>query len=145
MNPRILVNTSLALALLFSAGTSIAADKAPAASSAVAPATKASDAKALSNKPAVEVKKKVKASPVAINKLVDINSANKASLMKIAGVSAADADKIIAGRPYLTKTRLVSKNIISAELYQAIKEKVIAKQADSEAVKTTATTPKKSS
>lgn len=69
--------------------------------------------------------KKAKAAKV---KLVDINSASKAELTKLTGISEADADKIIAGRPYLSKANLVTHNIISKASYDAIKGSVIAKQ-----------------
>ena len=61
-------------------------------------------------------------------KLVDINSAKKAELMKLPGVGNAEADKIIAGRPYLTKAHLVTHNVIPAEIYEQFKKQIMAKQ-----------------
>ena len=88
---------------------------------------------AADQKPATSAPVKA-AKPVAA-KLVDINSASKVELMKLPGVSEADAAKIVAGRPYLTKTRLVTKNIVSMEVYQSINKLVIAKQKETPAPK----------
>jgi len=61
-------------------------------------------------------------------KAVDINSAGKAELMTLPGIDAARADKIIAGRPYLSKAFLVTRNIIPAGVYENIRRQIIAKQ-----------------
>lgn len=61
-------------------------------------------------------------------KRVDINSATKAQLKTIPGITEGYADKIIAGRPYLTKTRLVTNKILPEEIYAAIKDRVEARQ-----------------
>jgi DNA uptake protein ComE-like DNA-binding protein len=61
-------------------------------------------------------------------KLVDINGANKAALKKLPGVTDALADKIIAGRPYGSKTWLLSNNVIDATAFYAIKPLIEAKQ-----------------
>jgi DNA uptake protein ComE-like DNA-binding protein len=61
-------------------------------------------------------------------KLVDINGANKAALMKLPGISAALADKIIANRPYGSKAWLLSNNVIDANAFYAIKPLIEAKQ-----------------
>ena len=53
-------------------------------------------------------------------KPVDINSAKKEELKKLPGIGDAEADKIIAGRPYGSKTWLVSDNIIPEELFHRI-------------------------
>jgi DNA uptake protein ComE-like DNA-binding protein len=62
-------------------------------------------------------------------KLVDINSALEAELKAIPGIGDAYAAKIIAGRPYANKTQLKSRKIIPSNVYETIKEKIIAKQA----------------
>ncbi len=49
---------------------------------------------------------KAKAAP---GKLVDINSASKAELKTLPGIDDARADKIIAGRPYVSKAVLVDR------------------------------------
>ena len=59
---------------------------------------------------------------------IDINRATAAELEAIPGIGKAYAAKIIAGRPYSTKAGLVQKNILSAALYEKIKDRIIAKQ-----------------
>jgi len=61
-------------------------------------------------------------------KYVDINSASKAELKKLPFIGDEEADRIIAGRPFLTKAHLVTKGYISPGAYQAIKDMVIARQ-----------------
>ena len=59
---------------------------------------------------------------------VDINSASKAQLKRIPGVDDTVADKIIAGRPYLSKAHLVTRNVLSGVHYAQIKDLIIARQ-----------------
>ena len=65
----------------------------------------------------------VKAKPQA--DLVELNSADKARLMTLPGITGAYADKIIAGRPYNSKADLVSHQIIPADLYPGLHALVI--------------------
>jgi len=66
--------------------------------------------------------------PPAGVKPVDINSASRAELMKLPGISDEDADRIIKGRPYLSKASLVSANMLSYDKYIALKGRIIAMQ-----------------
>ena len=125
----LLQSALLVSALLLSSATCFAADQkseTTAKPAAVASASKLSQEQTKTKKPVTPANTKAAAQAAA--KLVDINSASKAELMKLPGVSDADAAKIIAGRPYLTKTRLVTKNIVGMDVYQNISKLVIAKQ-----------------
>lgn len=68
-------------------------------------------------------------------KLVDINNATKAELMTLPGITAAFADKIIEGRPYGSKSHLLTHQILPGVNYDAVKGRVIAKQPFAEASK----------
>ncbi len=59
----------------------------------------------------------------------DLNSATKDELMKIPGIGAATADKIVAGRPWKQKSDLVSKGIMNKAMYEKASPYMIAKQA----------------
>jgi|SRR5215472_15367194 len=60
--------------------------------------------------------------------LVDINSASAEELDKLPGVGPARAKAIIAHRPYSGKDDLVQRKIIPPNVYNQIKDKVIARQ-----------------
>jgi competence protein ComEA len=66
---------------------------------------------------------------------VDINSASKAELKKLPGIGDAEADRIIAGRPYLSKAHLQTHNVLSPMQYQAVRELVVARQKDAKFLK----------
>ena len=106
--------TAVALTALTGAqvNAATAPKPAPAASAPAGPASAAA-------------KKSPPATPV---KLVDINSASRKELMTLPGIGAAEAEKIIANRPYLTKTELVSKAGLPVGPYVSLKHLVIAKQ-----------------
>jgi DNA uptake protein ComE-like DNA-binding protein len=102
----------LAVALLLAGGQALATDDVPN-NGAAAPA-----------KP----HKKPHVRPVNNVKQVDINAASKAELMVLPGIHAAEADRIIAGRPYGSKAWLVSKKILPEGAYQGISAQIIALQ-----------------
>ena len=98
----------LAIALALCAGS------AGAAKPAAVPASAASAAKA--RPPAKQ--------PAPI----DINSASRAQLKTLPGIGDAEADRIIAGRPYHSKADLAERGIIPTGVYVSLKGRVIAKQ-----------------
>ncbi len=59
---------------------------------------------------------------------IEINSATKEQLGSLPGIGDAYSSKIIAGRPYHTKTDLKTKGIIPAATYSKISGMIIAKQ-----------------
>ena len=108
---------SLALAaitLLLSTDMACAADAAGSA------AAKPAAAKAPLVKPAHKV--------APHGKLVDVNSANKAALKKLPGLTDADANKIIASRPYGSKTWLLGNKVLESATYYGISDLIVAKQ-----------------
>ncbi len=59
-------------------------------------------------------------------KLVNINAATKAELMKLPGIGSAQADKIIAGRPYGSKAWLVTNKVITEGEFMNIRKLIAA-------------------
>jgi competence protein ComEA len=60
--------------------------------------------------------------------LIDINSATEKELDALPGIGEARAKAIIKNRPYKGKDELVQKKIIPQNVYDGIKDKIIAKQ-----------------
>jgi len=55
---------------------------------------------------------------------VDLNEASREQLLDLPGVSPAQADQIIASRPFESKDQLVTRHILSQTGYDRIKERV---------------------
>jgi DNA uptake protein ComE-like DNA-binding protein len=60
------------------------------------------------------------------HKALDLNSAPKDQLESLPGVSAREADRVIAGRPYNQPDDLVSRHIMSQAEYDKIADRVTA-------------------
>ena len=60
--------------------------------------------------------------------LLDINSAAKGDLENLKGVGSARAEAIIKGRPYKGKDDLLQKKIVPENVYNDIKDKIVARQ-----------------
>ncbi len=67
-------------------------------------------------------------SPTTQGKLVDINTASAAELDALPGIGKARADAIIKNRPYRGKDDLVARHVIPQNVYDGIKDKVVARQ-----------------
>jgi len=117
LNNRIIGSALVAAAVMLCTGTSLAAE-------AAAPG----DAKGS----AAQTKAPAKAAKA---KLVDINSASKTELKTLKNIDDAKADRIIAGRPYLSKAHLVTRKIIPHGEYEIIKRQIIALQKPDAAAK----------
>jgi DNA uptake protein ComE-like DNA-binding protein len=58
---------------------------------------------------------------------LDVNKASREQLLSLPGINAERADRIIAGRPYGSSSELVRRRVISQQEYDAIRDKVTAK------------------
>jgi DNA uptake protein ComE-like DNA-binding protein len=63
--------------------------------------------------------------------LVDINSASAAELDKLPGIGPARSQAIIANRPYKGKDELAQRKIVPQNVYDQIKDKIVARQGTS--------------
>ncbi|MBC3935601.1 helix-hairpin-helix domain-containing protein [Undibacterium sp. CY7W] len=68
----------------------------------------------------------------AKTELLDINSASKKELSGLPKIGDVRSDAIIKGRPYRGKDELLSKKIIPEDVYNGIKDLIIAKQKTTE-------------
>ena len=125
-----------AAALLASASLSFAVENKVAAAQESTSKAKAEPKIAKSD---IGAKRKVHANI----KLVNINGATRDELKKLPGIGDAEADKIIAGRPYATKAHLVTQNIISMGVYENLKKRIIARQPYKDGAKNAALYSKK--
>lgn len=64
----------------------------------------------------------------AAAKLLDINSASKAELDALPGIGSVRADAIIKGRPYKGKDELLRKKVVPINVYEGIKDRIVARQ-----------------
>ncbi len=59
---------------------------------------------------------------------LDLNTATKEQLLTLPGVTAPEADRVIAGRPYSQPDELVKRHIMPKTEYDKIAEKVTAQK-----------------
>ena len=60
--------------------------------------------------------------------MMDINSASEKELATLKGIGEVRAKAIVKGRPYKGKDELVQKKIIPQNVYDDVKDQIIAKQ-----------------
>ncbi|MBX9740201.1 MAG: helix-hairpin-helix domain-containing protein [Beijerinckiaceae bacterium] len=115
------------------AGSFLAAVSGPSFAQAPAPSTTTTPAKPAVTAPPSTAKTAAPASgsataakPAAT--LIDINSATVAELQALKGVGPARAEAIVKGRPYKGKDDLTQKNIVPSNVYNDIKDQIIARQ-----------------
>lgn len=75
------------------------------------------------------------AAPAKAAEPMDINSATAKQLATLDGIGDARSAAMVKGRPYNGKDDLVNKKIIPQDVYDKIKDKIIAKQAKEKAKK----------
>jgi competence protein ComEA len=75
--------------------------------------------------PAIAHKEATRSWPV---KRIDINKASRTELKTLPGIGDAEADKIVARRPFLTKADLVTQNVLPEGIYVSIKNRIVASQ-----------------
>jgi len=78
-----------------------------------------------------DAKKMDKMAPKMADKMaspLDINTASKAQLEALKGIGPKYAEDIIKARPYARKDELVSKKVLPENVYEMVKELIIAKQ-----------------
>ena len=73
----------------------------------------------------LQVRAGVHASPAAEDR-VDINTASVQDLLKIPGMTRPWAARIIRFRPYRAKNDLIDKGVLSNEVYNRVKDFIIA-------------------
>lgn len=128
MKHRLIAIALTAAVLLLGAGAGLALDNKAAAASAPAASQSQTNAKS-------------KAATKA--PLVDINSAKRAELKSLPGITDAQAGKIIAGRPYGSKAQLVSRKVLDEAAYENVRRLIVAKQPYDDAAKNAAISTKK--
>ena len=55
---------------------------------------------------------------------LDVNSAPREALARLPGLSADDADRIVANRPYLVKEDLRERHVLDAAQYDAVADRL---------------------
>lgn len=71
------------------------------------------------------LKKKAQTPPNSV-RLVDLNKASTQELMTLPGIGKAEAERIVANRPYRVKSDLVNKQVLPTGPYLAVRKRVVA-------------------
>jgi DNA uptake protein ComE-like DNA-binding protein len=59
---------------------------------------------------------------------VDLNRASVAELMEVSGMTSVWAARIVRFRPYKSKLDLLDQRVVTPEVYQRIRDRVVAHQ-----------------
>lgn len=62
---------------------------------------------------------------------VDLNRASVAELMQVPGITASWAARIVRFRPYKSKLDLLDQGVVTPEVYQRIRDRVVAHRSES--------------
>ena len=62
------------------------------------------------------------------NQSVDLNSASKEQLLSLPGMTSAEADRVIEGRPYSKPSELVTRRIVPRVEYDKFADRVTARR-----------------
>src|SRR6185369_9190212 len=111
-----LVNAMTAVALLVGAAIVFAEDSPSATTST--PATSTAPAKSATKTHTTS------ASSTKHSMKLDLNSASAEQLAKLPGLDAATADKIVAARPFKSRSELVNKKIVTKAEYSKIESHI---------------------
>ena len=65
--------------------------------------------------------------PINAPKVVDINAATEADIAAV-GIEKAAAKKIVEGRPYRSKRDLVTRQLLTKDQYEKVKDLIVAKR-----------------
>jgi len=116
-----------------------------ALSAGTALAQKAEAPKAKAEAPKAEAKKaEAPKADAPKAELMDINSASEKELATLKGIGDVRAKAIVKHRPYKGKDELVQKKVIPENVYNDIKDQIIAKQDTAKAADKKADAKKKS-
>jgi competence protein ComEA len=61
------------------------------------------------------------------DKPLNLNTATKGDLLSLPGLTDAEADQVIEGRPYHDTSELVTRHIVSKSEYDKISDRITAK------------------
>jgi hypothetical protein len=66
--------------------------------------------------------------PVKPVKPVDLNNASRAELKTLPGIGDAEVDRIVKGRPYLSKTIPFTNGVLPESMYATLKGLIVVKE-----------------